>query len=763
MIRLMTSLALFAATAGAKIFAGGGGENLLLIVNPSDEPSLRIADAYVRARNIPTNNIVYIDPTNGKGVTLWMSDSTFTSLYTATLPGIIAARGLTNQIDYIGTLGQPHFITGSSPSYIVGFNAALNHLTQLQKGFSPIYVLYRQSEIVQNVPPSGNTIPWNYVRGSNPAIYHSQLWIAPGAGPETASQWYMSGEIGYSGLRGVPTDRMIQALERTAKGDGTNPSGTIYFEDSQEVRSAARSSYWPGVQAYLTSAGIPWVQELGITPKNRSSVRGAVVGSATPTLATQFVNGSAYTPGSWADDLTSFAGSYSDGNQTKVSNFLLAGAGATAGAVTEPLAAQARFTYSSIFAFSEDGSTLGEAFYKSIRQPDLLIFQGDLLSQAYADIPAVSLTAGPAEGATVSGQISVSGSASLNNPRLATGIAKLSFFVDGVQRGEAVSGSTASFNLDTTILTDGVHELRIIAFNNSQAASQGRVIRSIVVNNQNQSVAVTGTQSYRATPAEALSIPVAANQGTGPAINSIQLQQLGRVVGSINAANGNVSLDASKLAYGKNTITPVAVLASGSVQGNPITVVREMQKCPGTTPTPVDQRNPGVDFTFFGGVVGSSSNLDNINFNATPSFSTHSMTSGINPGSTYSPGSRNMPDAFYVNGYYAYGLAVQIKCKFTVTIPGEYLFSPSFAAYTSAGIYVDDVLLARNDKWNSSTWTQVDAPRSIYLLPGEHSLVVKLGQSRSGRNDYETTFSLVMRGPDGNTIGVNGPFFYTTK
>jgi len=57
--------------------------------------------------------------------------------------------------------------------------------------------------------------------------------------------------------------------------------------------------------------------------------------------------------------------------------------------------------------------------------PDVVQFNGDLLSQAYADVPNVSFTTAPAAGTNVSGTISFGAAASLTNPGLATGIAKL--------------------------------------------------------------------------------------------------------------------------------------------------------------------------------------------------------------------------------------------------------------------------------------------------------------------------------------------------
>ena len=79
-------------------------------------------------------------------------------------------------------------------------------------------------------------------------------------------------------------------------------------------------------------------------------------------------NGSTYLPGSWADNLTSYGCDFSQG-QTKATAFIAAGAAGTTGSVVEPYAIADRFTNSSIYTFIADGSTLGEAFAKSVASP----------------------------------------------------------------------------------------------------------------------------------------------------------------------------------------------------------------------------------------------------------------------------------------------------------------------------------------------------------------------------------------------------------
>lgn len=795
-MKAISSLALMVVmlvgSYGIPAYGGGGGENMLLIVNPKDEPSLRIANAYIKARNIPTNNVLYLTPPQTQGFSkMWITGTQFTTYYQKPILDAIATRGLSKQIDYLGTIGQSQLIcgagyaTGSFP-WALSVNNCLVQLTQFSNGMTFAQFPDRISEIYQN--PELFSYKFNYTPGSNPAIHHSQLLTPTGVtGTASHAQLYMSGMIGYSGQLGQTTTQVIQNLQRTAAADGTKPVGTIYFEDGTDIRVTTRKSYWPAVQAYMTAHNIPWIQEnqlelnsynspsgYGAAPANRSNVRGAALGTGAVWTNTQAVNGSAYTPGAWADNLTSYGGVYTTFAQNSAAASLLGGCGGTAGSITEPYANQNRFTMASVWVYQNDGSTLGEAFFKSVRTPDIVMFQGDLLSQAYADVPVVTFVSGPANGTTVSGTVSIGASASLDNPQTATGIASLALYVDGKDTALSVSGSSGLFSLNTTTLTDGLHEVRVVAYNNSQAASEGYVLENLVVNNTGQSVSIGGSSAYNISWNQSLSIPVTAVRGSGPAITGIQLQSFGRTVGAISGASGNVMLSGTSLAYGSNTITPVAILSSSNqVIGQPITVTRQFQQLAGKTPTSAANQIPGFDFYFYGGAAGKT--LATTSFSGSATYILHSNSLNISPnGNGTAP--INMPKV-YRSGSNA-RLAVQIKGAFTVPKgkAGEYSFSfftignynTAANLWSSFNLSIDGITVSSYDAWNGTSFALVDAPncggldsrRSVYLLPGEHSLNVKLAQY-PGATDANSQFALWVRGPDGNTYPANGPTFYT--
>ena len=153
----------------------------------------------------------------------------------------------------------------------------------------------------------------------------------------------------------------------------------------------------------------------------------------------------------------------------------------------------------------------------------------------------------------MTGQIQVSAAASLTNPTVATGIKQLEIYIDGKPSDTPITAANGTFTIDTTLLSDGQHELRIVAINNALAESEAADIRTLHVNNHNRSISTLSSLTLDATQVAPVAITTSAGDG---AVSRIELRQLGRVLGSTNAANGNINLDAAALAYGDNPRRP---------------------------------------------------------------------------------------------------------------------------------------------------------------------------------------------------------------
>lgn len=84
--------------SGSRAYAGGGGENVVLVVNESSWASMSIANEYIRLRNIPPRNIIYIKDAGGFESVYF---STFRDAILKPVLQEIERRGLVMQADYL--------------------------------------------------------------------------------------------------------------------------------------------------------------------------------------------------------------------------------------------------------------------------------------------------------------------------------------------------------------------------------------------------------------------------------------------------------------------------------------------------------------------------------------------------------------------------------------------------------------------------------------------------------------------------------------
>jgi hypothetical protein len=384
---------------------------------------------------------------------------------------------------------------------------------------------------------------------------------------------------------------------------------------------------------------------------------------------------------------------------------------------------------------------------------------GDLLAQPQADIPQVSITAGPAAESTVTGTVSLSASASLSGAQIATAVEQLELLVDGRTVG-TIDAAAGTFNLDTTTLTDGRHELRVVAINNAAAESEGYAARYVTVNNHGRAVSVAGG-NVSLTGVQTVPLAVSASPGNG-AVARIELRCLGRSLGQVNAASGTITLEAAKLAYGDNRVTPVAVYGDGSeTSGTPITVHRTPAYMVGQPPSP--NTTPGLKIEYF--YNQGNTTIATSDFSGEPDLVSTADRANLFSGLTYVDGNgvtqrysgldqTLVPLATTdINN-----LALRISGRFNVAALGEYQFY-LWRTNDSAAVYVDGqrVCGLDNSQGGSST-TQVG---SIYLGQGEHEVVVLAANTVTTTRPEYFDISVEYRGPDGVTRVLDNSTFFT--
>jgi hypothetical protein len=178
------------------------------------------------------------------------------------------------------------------------------------------------------------------------------------------------------------------------------------------------------------------------------------------------------------------------------------------------------------------GLSLGEAYLRSVGYvPFQKLLLGDPMTRPWATFPTIVSNA---PSGTVGGRVTFTPSASTTVPGAA--IAGLSLYVDGVFQSTHAPGQ--QFALNTGSLPDGWHELRLLAWDNTQIRNTGRWVGSIVVNNLGRSANLQmGTASGDMT-----TLFSGLASGAGAAVQEVRLIQNGRVVAA--APGGSATLSA---------------------------------------------------------------------------------------------------------------------------------------------------------------------------------------------------------------------------
>lgn len=178
----------------------------------------------------------------------------------------------------------------------------------------------------------------------------------------------------------LTTEKMLDHLNRSVKSDYGQPGGSIVFETSNDVRTQTRLRQFYLAKRRLEEKEFE-VELISASAKPPSNVRGVMAGAAS--VNTRRYDGR-LVPGSFAEHLTSFAANFDAPGQTKLSQWLDAGAAASAGTVTEPYTIWMKFPEAAFFERYLRGNTLLEALMQSIASPYQSLIVGDTLCRPWA-------------------------------------------------------------------------------------------------------------------------------------------------------------------------------------------------------------------------------------------------------------------------------------------------------------------------------------------------------------------------------------------
>lgn len=563
LIRIAIATALTLSTGRAK--AGGGPENVFVVVNQRSWASKTIANHFALLRRIPDSNVFHHE---------WKGGSTFTHVdgfRDVILRPVLAEidkRRLGGQIDYI--------VYSSDFPYEIRFNADVKTPSKLPASGSLTGLTY-VAQLVQTKDPAKYARANNrYTRMPEPDErgirsiggtikqptrgFRSQYqWGPSGERVESGGlQFILSAMLAHTSGRGNSVSEAIRYLQRSALADGTHPDGSFYFmlapnsdirfQVELDVRSTARESAFPAAVQKLHELGVgAEILKKQVFPMRNPNVLGVMVGTR---LHNWRSSGSTLLPGAICENLTSYGAVLDHARpktQTSMTEFLRYGAAGTCGTVVEPSLNWTKFPLPMVFAHYARGCTLAESLYQSILNPHQQLIVGDPLCRPWAQIPIVTVE-GVAAGDTVAGTMELRPDAQTVP---GVDIDHFELFVDGQRIAQGPPGGT--FSVDTRNLGDGYHELRIVAVDDTQIENQGRLILPLIFDNHGRKLGWQ-VSPERVVPWEQ-PIVISVN---APGANEIAVIHGRRVVGAIRGSQGDVRIDPKELGYG-----PVALQALG--------------------------------------------------------------------------------------------------------------------------------------------------------------------------------------------------------
>ena len=548
--------------------AGGGPENVFLVVNAASVDSLTVANAYAALRGIPPINVLML-PWQGSIESVPIG--TFREELLRPILQAIDSRKLAPQIDAIAySTDFPWRIdfTSELPAELVGkdkfSSGSLTGMTTLyaavQSG-SPAYLDPASNFYWRPLDSDGVPKTTDGFRGWYGWGPRGELMEAGG------SRYLLSVMLGVSMGRGNTVPEILRYLRSAAAADGLKPKGTVYFVNNSDVRSTTRSGVFAATVKALEKLGVQAEVVPGTLPLGKNDVAGLMTGAADFDWPG---SGSAIVPGAICENLTSYGGIFTpSAGQTPLSAFLRAGAAGSSGTVIEPYALQAKFPHAAIQVHYARGASLAEAFYQSVRSPYQLLVVGDPLCRPWASIPLVEAVVAPdskpiRQNDVLAGSIELEPRAKVPGGGTAD---RFELFIDGVRLAQCGVGDRMS--LDTTQMADGHHELRVVAIENSSVETQGRWIMPVVFANRSRQLSLE-VEPRRVKPAGTVRVSV-----DGAGLDGVVIYAMGRVLGRTGGGESAIEVPAELLGRGSVTIRATGRAGSGainSVNALPVTI-----------------------------------------------------------------------------------------------------------------------------------------------------------------------------------------------
>ncbi len=399
MLRVAIFFILGVLLAAGRVWAGGSGLNVIVVVNQNSANSVQLGNDYCEQRGVPPQNVLRL--TNWPGGSVNWSPNDFQTNLLNPLLAMVASRGLTNQAQFV-------LLSMDIPYRVTDGNNINSTTSALFYGFKT------------NTAPVAGIASCSLPDNSSNSYAYSELPFSR-ATPNTATT--------NSFLAMMLTDTNLAAAEATlARGvaaDSSFPTQTVYLAKTSDSARNVRFVEFDNAVFENQVAGNYAVTRIDSDATDFTNLFGLMTGLAGFLLETN-----AFAPGALGDSLTSFGGYILENSgQTPSLAFLEAGASGSYGTVVEPCNYTQKFPDPVDYFYQARGFSLAEAYYQSVLNPFEGLMVGEPLAAPFAHPGGANWTS-LTNGTVLSGQIILSPIftvAATNLPLASAGL-----FVDGI-------------------------------------------------------------------------------------------------------------------------------------------------------------------------------------------------------------------------------------------------------------------------------------------------------------------------------------------
>lgn len=524
---------------------------VLLLVNDRSPASKYAANVFKDLRAIPEPNIVYLDiPEEAYGGTATITQEEFTKRIWEPANAAAQQRGIDGQIlAWIYSVDFPIRVKTDASDRkqmsVGGVTFLRNKLPDLQmvedgKYLSKLFV--GPNDRLKLALPSISLFFYKNGLGANTQVAEEVSYLRLGLKEKMPLPNMM---LGYIGENGNDIETVISMLQKGKQSDGKGQRDTIFFVKSDDVRSKCREwQYEPAVEE-LKKAGYSATVTTNF-PSDVENVMGLLMGAET--IDTSSVK--SFAPGAVAEHLTSWSAEFQK-RQTKMTDWIKAGASGSAGVVVEPYSNPNKFPNARFFVHYAAGCTMLESFYQSIACPLQNLLIGDPMARPFS-IPIHAKVLG-AEKISKPFTYYAQVKSSLQNVQFIT-----SFLIDG-KVYQDLSGEPSVY-VDAEKLSDGYHELRANIHIAHRVNHASFVDKPFVVDFMGRAVSIR-PELGKKSPTEHL---IKVNIDSAELPEKVRLVCSGKILDEQTYSNNvELVLDEKKVGEGPNKIRVIATYADG--------------------------------------------------------------------------------------------------------------------------------------------------------------------------------------------------------